>query len=209
VSSLGIDESLLGPLDYTLATIGLTQNSDFRNDPINPGRGFVISSAFDFSTIDGAAAFTRGTVRFSYYLPLGKTLLALGARGGYISPILDQLPIDVRFFNGGGTTVRSFAERELGPKDSQGNPLGGDVYTALNAELIFPITGGFQGAFFVDAGSLKNDDVPGSGDLRYGVGAGLRYKLPIGPLRLDYGFNPDRRQGEDMGAFHFSFGFAF
>lgn len=209
VSSLGIDESLLGPLDYTLATIGLTQNSDFRNDPINPGRGFVLSSAFDFSTIDGAAAFTRGTVRFSYYLPLGKTLLALGARGGYISPILDQLPIDVRFFNGGGTTVRSFAERELGPKDSQGNPLGGDVYTALNAELIFPITGGFQGAFFVDAGSLKNDDVPGSGDLRYGVGAGLRYKLPIGPLRLDYGFNPDRRQGEDMGAFHFSFGFAF
>jgi outer membrane protein insertion porin family len=37
----------------------------------------------------------------------------------------------------------------------------------------------------------------------------LRYKLPIGPIRLDYGFNPDRQPGEDIGAFHFSFGFAF
>ncbi len=209
VSNATIDPALLGPTDYTVGTIGLTQSSDFRNDPINPGRGFVLSSSFDFSTIDGEPAFTRSTMRFSYYLPLGKTLLALGARGGYISPILDQIPIDVRFFNGGGTTVRSFAERQLGPKDSSGNPLGGEIYTVLNAEFIFPITGGFQGAVFVDAGSLKNEDVPSSGDLRYGIGAGLRYKLPIGPLRLDYGFNPDRRQGEDIGAFHFSFGFAF
>ena len=45
--------------------------------------------------------------------------------------------------------------------------------------------------------------------MRYGVGVGLRYKLPIGPIRLDYGFNPDPHKGEDFGAFHFSFGFAF
>jgi outer membrane translocation and assembly module TamA len=45
--------------------------------------------------------------------------------------------------------------------------------------------------------------------MRYAVGLGLRYKLPIGPVRIDYGYNPDRRAGEDVGAFHFSFGFAF
>jgi outer membrane translocation and assembly module TamA len=45
--------------------------------------------------------------------------------------------------------------------------------------------------------------------MRYGVGMGLRYKLPIGPIRLDYGFNPDPHEHEDSGAFHFSFGFAF
>ena len=50
---------------------------------------------------------------------------------------------------------------------------------------------------------------PTSGELRYAVGAGLRYKLPIGPLRLDYGVNPTPREGESFGAFHFSFGFAF
>ena len=117
--------------------------------------------------------------------------------------------IDVRFFNGGGTSVRSFAERELGPRDENGSPLGGDLLTVFNAELIFPLYGGLQGAIFADAGSLKNRDISGSGDLRYAVGAGLRYKLPIGPLRLDYGVNPTRRDQEDFGAFHFSFGFAF
>ena len=204
-----IDPALLGPLDYQLATIGLTQTSDFRDDPINPSKGFVFNTSFDFSTIDSEPAFTRSIVRFSYYLPIGKSMLAFGARVGYIAPILDDLPIDVRFFNGGGTTVRSFAERELGPKDSGGNPLGGDVYTVLNVEYTFPIKGGLQGALFVDAGSLKNDDIPDSGDMRYALGVGLRYKLPIGPLRLDYGVNPTPKADEDFGAFHFSFGFAF
>ena len=45
--------------------------------------------------------------------------------------------------------------------------------------------------------------------MRYGVGAGFRYKLPIGPMRADYGHNPDRHPDEDVGAVHFSFGFAF
>ncbi len=199
----------LGPTDYVLQSVGLTQSTDYRNDPINPSRGFVLTSAWDFAQIDSEPAFLRGTTRFSWYLPVGKCLVALGARASYIAPLIDQLPIDVLFFNGGGTSVRSFAERELGPRDRQDNPLGGEFSTVFNAELIFPIYGALQGAVFADAGSLLNRDVPGSGDLRYGLGLGLRYKLPIGPLRLDYGVNPDRRTGEDFGAFHFSFGFAF
>ena len=67
-----------------------------------------------------------------------------------------------------------------------------------------------QGAVFVDAGNLLPDaDDPNFSDMRYGIGAGLRYKLPIGPIRLDYGVNPSPREHEDIGAFHFSFGFAF
>ena len=199
----------LGPTSYTLQSVGLTQSTDYRSDPINPTRGFVLTSALDFVTLDSQPAFARATVRLSYYLPLGKCLLALGARGGYIAPLIDELPIDVRFFNGGGTSVRSFAERELGPRDAQGNPLGGDLLTVFNAELIFPLYGELQGAVFADAGSVKNRAAPGSGELRYAIGAGLRYKLPIGPLRLDYGVNPTPRAGEEFGAFHFSFGFAF
>ena len=117
------------PPSYTLQSVGLTQTTDYRNDPINPARGFILTSAIDFATLDSQPAFTRATLRLSYYLPLGNCLLALGARGGYIAPLIDDLPIDVRFFNGGGTTVRSFAERELGPQDATGNPLGGDFLT--------------------------------------------------------------------------------
>jgi outer membrane translocation and assembly module TamA len=133
----------------------------------------------------------------------------LGARVGAIQPATSSIPIDARFFNGGATTVRSFAERELGPKDKQNNPLGGEFYTVLNAEFTFPISGGLKGAVFVDAGNLTSWDQAGFDDMRTGIGVGLGYALPVGPLRLDFGINPDRRRGEDFGAFHFSFGAAF
>jgi outer membrane protein assembly factor BamA len=218
-AELAAEPQLLGPTDYTITSVGVTQLTDYRDNAINPTRGLVLSSSFDYALIDGQPGFTRSTFRFSYYLPLGRTLLAFGARAGYIAPIVDAVPIDVRFFNGGSTTVRSFAERELGPKDKGGNPLGGDLYTVLNLELTFPVYQALQGAVFVDAGSLKNPDAEDrdrrngeedvSGELRYAVGLGLRYKLPIGPLRLDYGINPNPKSDEDFGAFHFSFGFAF
>src|SRR5213079_1585067 len=154
--------------------------------------------------------------RASYFIPLGKTLLEFGARAGLVRPLKEStsditaIPIDERFFNGGSTTVRSFGERDLGPHDHRGHPLGGEFYTIFNVEYTFPLYGELQGAVFVDAGNLLPEaDNPGLGDMRYGIGAGLRYKLPIGPIRLDYGVNPNPREHEDFGAFHFSFGFAF
>jgi len=184
--------------------------------------------------------FVRGTMRVSYYLPFGpkplapgvatdqsnsgplrrwfrQSSLAFGARAGIIHSLhgsggaeATAIPIDERFFNGGATTVRSFAERELGPHDNHGHPVGGEFFTVFNIEYTFPILGELQGALFTDAGNLlPNAEKIGLNDMRYAVGAGLRYKLPVGPIRLDYGINPDPRPFEDFGAFHFSFGFAF
>jgi outer membrane protein insertion porin family len=181
----------------------------------------------------------RGTGRVAYFLPFGpksltpgvvedqigpplqrwfqQSSLAFGARVGILHSLdhsgADEettLPIDERFFNGGATTVRSFGERTLGPLDPKGNPIGGEFYTVFNVEYTFPIFGELQGALFFDAGNLlPTSEHPGLDDMRYGLGGGLRYKLPIGPIRLDYGWNPDRQPGEDFGAVHFSFGFAF
>jgi outer membrane protein insertion porin family len=181
----------------------------------------------------------RTTARIAYFLPFGpkaltpgvvedqtvppltrwfqQSLLALGARVGAVHSLNNSgsdeataIPIDERFFNGGATTVRSFGERDLGPHDPKGNPIGGEFFTVFNIEYTFPIYGELQGALFFDAGDLlPTSEEPGVDDMRYALGAGLRYKLPIGPIRLDYGFNPDRQPGEDIGAFHFSFGFAF
>jgi outer membrane protein assembly complex protein YaeT len=184
--------------------------------------------------------YIRSTMRVGYYHPFGpKTLtpgvvedqstgtplqqwfhqssIAFGARAGVIHSLdssganeATAIPIDERFFNGGATTVRSFGERDLGPHDNHGHPVGGEFYTVFNAEYTFPILGELQGAVFFDAGNLlpTSEDI-GLNDMRYAIGAGLRYKLPIGPIRLDYGVNPDPRPFEDFGAFHFSFGFAF
>jgi outer membrane protein insertion porin family len=184
--------------------------------------------------------FIRGTMRVGYYLPFGpkpltpgvvedqpvgsalqrwfrQSSIAFGARAGIIHSLTASgseeataIPIDERFFNGGATTVRSFAERDLGPHDNHGHPVGGEFFTVFNVEYTFPILGELQGAIFTDAGNLlpTSEDI-GLNDMRYAVGAGLRYKLPVGPIRLDYGVNPDPGPFEDFGAFHFSFGFAF
>ncbi len=192
------------------------------------------------SALGSDIEFIRGTMRVGYYLPFGprplasgvigversgtplqhwfrQSSIAFGARSGIIHSLTGSgsdeataIPIDERFFIGGATTVRSFGERDLGPHDNHGHPVGGEFYTVFNVEYAFPIFGELQGAIFTDAGNLlpSSEDV-GLNDMRYAIGAGLRYKLPVGPIRLDYGVNPDPRDGEDFGAFHFSFGFAF
>ena len=184
--------------------------------------------------------FIRGTMRVGYYLPFGpkpltpgvvedqppgtplqrwfrQSSIAFGARVGVIHSLTTSgpdeataIPIDERFFIGGATTVRSFGERDLGPHDNHGHPVGGEFFTVFNIEYTFPIFGELQGAIFTDAGNLlpTSEDV-GLNNMRYAIGAGLLYKLPVGPIRLDYGVNPNPRPDEDFGAFHFSFGFAF
>ena len=183
--------------------------------------------------------YIRGTMSAGYYLPFSPKVttpgvaedqratalqrwfqassLAFGARAGVIHSLTASssdeataIPIDERFFNGGADTVRSFGERELGPHDNHGHPVGGEFFTVFNVEYTFPILGELQGAVFFDAGNLlpTSEDIS-LDDMRYAIGAGLRYKLPVGPIRLDYGVNPDPRPDEDFGAFHFSFGFAF
>ena len=205
-----VEPQFLGATAYQIATVGFTQTFDFRDHPVSPTHGWIISTSLDADAIAGDVAFGRATARLSYYQPVGSTmLLALGVRGGLIYP-LTEVPIDERYFNGGGTTVRSFRERELGPKDRHGYPIGGEAFTIFNAELNFPIRGALHGAVFFDAGNvIATFHDAGVQDMRYAVGLGLRYQLPIGPLRVDYGVNPNPRRGEDFGAFHFSFGFAF
>jgi outer membrane protein insertion porin family len=226
VTSASIDPQFLGRTSYFVSSIGLTQSLDLRDSKVNPSRGLIFDNTLDFasSAIGSQIDFIRSTARFTYFQPIGRepkpgepdrrTLLAFGARAGVIHSLsgangVADIPIDERFFNGGSTTVRSFIERDLGPHDGD-NPIGGEFFTVFNVEYTFPIYGELQGAAFFDAGNLlPSSEDPGFDDMRYAIGLGLRYKLPIGPIRLDYGYNPDRRAGEDVGAFQFSFGFAF
>ena len=218
ITDSDIDRDLLGRTSYFVSSVGLFHTLDLRDSPVVPSRGLVFNQTFDLATnaIGSQIEFFRTTARASYFIPLGKTLLEFGARAGLIRPLTENtnditaIPIDERFFNGGSITVRSFGERELGPHDRHGFPIGGEFYTIFNVEYTFPIFGELQGAVFFDTGNLlPQADNPTLSDMRYGIGAGLRYKLPIGPIRLDYGVNPDPREHEDFGAFHFSFGFAF
>lgn len=206
-------EDLVGPTEYSVASFGFTQTFDHRNNPALPTRGFIFTTSLDAAPGGlSDVAFVRGVLRASYYVPVTmRSSLALGARGGIISALNgNTLPINERFLNGGATTVRSFSEYSLGPEDKNGYPIGGETFTVFNAEYTFPLIGDLQGAVFFDAGNLLSDARDfGLEDMGYGVGAGLRYNLPIGALRLDLGLNPAPQSDEAIGAIHFAIGVAF
>jgi outer membrane protein assembly complex protein YaeT len=211
----GIDVNEVGPTHYRTDSLGLTATYDTRDSVLNPRRGFVINATGDCASniLGSSLEFLRGTFRASYYLPVGTdSLLATGVRGGFIAPMdskSDQLPIDERFFNGGATSVRSFSDRTLGPRDSNGYAVGGETFTVANVELNTPLRDNLDGALFFDAGSTGRRLGSGLGQTGFAIGPGLRYRLPIGPIRFDYGWNPVREAHQPTGAFHFSFGFAF
>jgi outer membrane protein assembly complex protein YaeT len=211
----GIDPSVIGPTKYFVSSIGSSLTLDTRApDKLNPRQGLIgdIVGEIASTSLGSTVEFMRATARLTYYLPLtSRTLLALGARGGWMRPLggnADDLPLDERFFNGGSQSVRSFPERRLGPEDWHGYPIGGDTFTTCNVEYQFPLYGSLIGALFADAGSVGASPTT-MGRMRYGVGPGLRYASPVGPLRIDLGFNPDRRRGERRMVIHISFGMAF
>ncbi|HWW87276.1 MAG TPA: BamA/TamA family outer membrane protein, partial [Vicinamibacterales bacterium] len=132
----------------------------------------------------------------------------------------DQLPASERFFAGGDTTVRGFALDQLGVRhvppqlndtiDPNGFPLGGNGLVVFNAEMRAPLWRGLGAVGFVDTGNVfqRATDIS-LNELRSAVGTGLRYKSPVGPIRVDLGFKVNRQPGESLTAFFISFGQAF
>jgi len=110
-------------------------------------------------------------------------------------------------FAGGNDTVRGFPLDALGPLDSNGNPLGGRTQLIGNIELRFPIYNLIHGVIFVDAGSISDglDTI----DLRWAAGGGVRVHTPVGPVRVEYGYQLQDNPPLDRGEFHFSLGFPF
>jgi outer membrane protein insertion porin family len=201
--------------DYQVQTFGLSYRWDHREDLEPDGHGYLFDVNLDYATsfLIGDVSFLRSQMRLAHYWKLPwETELRLGARIGAMQPLgdTDVIPVDLRFFSGGGQSVRSFPERELGPQDRRGHPTGGEFYTVFNAEYSIPLRDSFYLAVFADVGNLLDSiDNISLDDMHFAAGLGLRYDLPIGPLRVDYGFNLNREQGEPTGSFHVGFGFAF
>jgi outer membrane protein assembly factor BamA len=207
----------LGPGEYTTASGGLRLTFDYRDHPLLARDGWMVGLAAEAGGIDGdeQMTFLQGEVTAGWYQPLSdRWRFSLGGRARVmLTPAeVSEVPIDMRLFNGGATSVRSFAEREMGPMSDDGDtPLGGLASAVDSAELSYEMIRDFEIALFADVGTLGEDSATffRHDDLRYAIGLGLRYRLPIGPLRIDYGVNPDRHGGESFGALHVTFGFAF
>jgi outer membrane protein assembly complex protein YaeT len=223
VSRLKINPLLLPQLAQSvrvgIAEINLVQ--DRRDDPLDPHKG-----VYNTLTVGTAARFFGSQVGFarilgrnaSYYRLGDKIVLARETQVG-IQPAFtrlagaqagDPIPLAERFFGGGGNTQRGFPENQAGPRDTlTGFPLGGSALLFNNTELRFPLYGAnINGVLFEDAGNVYSSlgaisfrtDQRNQNDFDYMVhaaGFGIRYRTPIGPLRLDlaYSINPPKYNG--------------
>lgn len=187
---------------------------DRRDDPIDTHKGI-------YNTMDIAAApralgseisFGRFLGRNATYHPIGKKIvLARATSFGIVHPLRNVtdpntvIPLPEHFFSGGATSERGFPELQAGPRDPvTGFPLGGTALLMNQTELRFPLLGdNIAGVLFHDMGNVYSSpsaisfrtDQHGLGDFDYmnhAVGFGIRYRTPIGPVRLDlaYSINP-------------------
>jgi len=203
-----------GPTSYFINSLGMAMAYDTRDSRFDPTKGWVVGLSLDYATpgLGSDLEFLRGNVRAAYFISMGRVIFSFAMQAGTQVALGDTsiIPIDERYFSGGGTTVRSFGERELSPRDALARAVGGNTTTVFNAEATFPLYQEFRGAVFFDAGNVLQGTSPFDlRDLRYAVGLGLRLNLPIGSLRMDYGINPNPTATEAFGALHFGFGFLF
>ncbi|NNM27967.1 MAG: BamA/TamA family outer membrane protein, partial [Akkermansiaceae bacterium] len=212
----GISPLEIGPDNYFLNVAGIRQTYDRRDDETLPTNGWFAQLETDAGLTlgDDSVSFLRSEGQLSVYQPvIGDTShIAVGARAGVIVPAAGagDLPIDLRFFNGGSNTVRSYRQRELGPRAASGDPRGGESYWITNAEYIHTIKGIASAVAFWDAGTLNRDHGDlFSGTIHYAAGLGVRLELPIGPVRLEYGHNLNPDDGGPSGTWHFAIGTTF
>ena len=200
----------------TIASAMTQLTNDTTDNKFNPTKGSILVGSIEVAggPFGGDKDFAKFFNSISHYSTIGSFLLELKLRDGVVTTYGGNngaVPVYERFFAGGTYTVRGFKERDIGPKDQSGDPIGGGTLAIANAELTAPIMENLKGAFFVDAGNVWHvpDSKPrggiSSGGIRMGVGVGVRIKTPIGPVKLDYGFpvNPADDQSK-TGRIHFS-----
>jgi translocation and assembly module TamA len=187
---------------YKLVYVPLTADLDTRNNILNPIQGYHLSL--------GMAPYqdiSQSDIRFFRYILGGSTyynfnrgdwfVVAVKAGFGQIFGIdHNKMPADLRFYPGGGGSVRGYGYQMAGPL--KGNvPLGGLSMLIGSLELRFKVTESVGIVPFLDAGTAYLDTVPDfSGqEMLYGAGLGLRYYTTIGPIRLDVAVPLKKRPG--------------
>nr|WP_239005459.1 BamA/TamA family outer membrane protein [Gloeothece citriformis] len=181
-------------------SLSFSASRDFRNNPLQPTSGYVARIGVEQSIPTGSEGitFNRWRGSYSYYIPVkflrfdfmnnGPQALAFNVQAG---TIFGDLPPYEAFVLGGSNSVRGYAEGEVG---------SGRSYFQATAEYRFPIFSVVGGALFLDYGTTLGSqgavpgkpgevrDLPGSG---FGYGFGVRIQSPVGPIRVDYGFNDE------------------
>ncbi|MBN2317658.1 MAG: outer membrane protein assembly factor BamA [Acidobacteria bacterium] len=177
-----------------LSTFSVLYVNDSRDNYLDPSEGFFTSTDFSITPKPlGDNSYISFFTQNNYYGKLPKSLMtAASLRIGLIQPYNNSsVPISERFFAGGSSSLRGFETDYAGPLDPVTfKPTGGNALVIGSVELRRPILSFIHIAGFYDTGNVFSTirDISFSG-FSHSIGAGLRFKTPLGPLRIDYGYN--------------------
>lgn len=192
-----------GVEDFSLLYFKTYYQWDTSDNLLDPSRGgrLDIQLAPYMDTLDNGAGFVKGRTSYARYFKISdKPFLLLAGRaavGTILGTDRDSVPADLRFYSGGGGSIRGFAFQLAGPLVGE-DPVGGKSMLELGMELRTKVTEKIGLVAFADGGSAFESSLPDfSETLRWGAGVGVRYFTPIGPLRLDFAVPLNPREGID------------
>jgi outer membrane protein insertion porin family len=199
---------------------------DSRDRSFNATEGSRHSFSFEYAGLGGDIGFNKAIGQTMWYIPIVKKWLTgcANAKIGWVEENDDAkiLPDYEKFYLGGITSLRGFGYHGVYVPDTnyrideEGEIIeyeietGGRRMLQFNAELIFPIvaSAGVNGVVFYDTGNVYENKYD-INDLRQSAGGGIRWLSPIAPIRIEYGWILDRREGEQSGDFEFTLGGSF
>ena len=186
---------------------------DSRNRYFLPTKGWYhkIETEYAGEHLGGDSNFLKFEGQHQVYFPIFKLTGHINLGYGYITEGgAKKVPVFERYFLGGISSVRGFKYGDISPKDPEtGDKIGGTRMFYLQTEAIFPLIKNINlnGVIFLDMGNVW-DLKTGfqSSDLRKSIGFGLRWLSPFGPLRIEWGYNIDKKPDEDSSNFNFQIG---
>lgn len=198
--ALGLDPTTGGSRG-TLSAVAFDFSRNTTNSLLNATSGYVLNGHLEQAGkwMWGSYNFSSATAEGRHFVTFGRRVtVANRLRIGALMPTADDeanVPFYRRFFLGGSSSIRGWGRFDVSPL-SEGFPIGGLSMIEGSSEVRLPLKGKFGAVAFFDFGNVwresKHFDV---GDLRYAVGPGIRYQTPIGPARLDVGYQLNPIEG--------------
>lgn len=158
------------------------------NDKLSPRKGYVFDVGLRLAsdTLASDTNIAQSWSRITWLIPQGETarIKLRGEVGAMTVGNFDALPPDLRFFAGGDRSIRGFDYHEIGEVNDRGIIIGGKYLAIASAEYEYYFNDSWGAAVFTDAGDAFSD----SFSLNLSVGVGARWRSPVGPIRVDFGF---------------------
>ncbi len=202
---------------YNLSSITPTLYRSTIDSPLTPSRGtlFLASVKFAGGPLGGDVQFIKPRFEFTHYVPtFGEQRFGLHLEYSFLTSIVGtNIPYWERFYLGGERSIRGYDIYTIGPRNEEGQNLGGEKSLVMNAEYIIPVGGPIFAIFFFDIGNaLPRHEKFSFNDMYYSTGLEMRIFVPAlrVPFRLIFSYNNKKIYLDDSNfAFRFAIGTTF